>query len=307
MIFPSAAFVLFRLSPFVAIRLLLASCLLVLAGCDALEDVPRQPLVVEAFFVPGEPLPTVRVARAADLMQGTPLAVADAAVRVEWEGRATEFSWNGEQYAAPPGDTVRAGVAYRVTVTAGGDVARATARVPTRLRLSDLRLTPSDTTVRAVLLDTLRFDTTATGAREALVYPVLVDATWMPASSDTASWIRVSVLPSQVVGSRIVSFFFPNEVVAPERSFVRPEGATWFGGYAVPVDSLTGGRPAHRVKVTVVRSEEAYARFVGSADAPERREPVGNVVGGRGLVVGLSLDSVVVSLPASVPNAAPPP
>ncbi len=294
-------------------RILLAALALLFAGCDALEEVPRQPLILEAYFVPGEPLPAIRVARAAGLSTGTPSVVDDAdQVEVAYEGGVVLYAWDGEGYAPSVDDTVRAGVAYRVSVSAGGDVATATARVPPRLRLTDLRVTPSDTTVRAVLLDTLRFDTTAIGAREALVYPVLVDAEWRPASGDTSSWIRVSVLPSQVIGSRIVSFFFPNEVVARERSFDSGIFATgalavWSGGYAVPVDAATGGRPAHRVKVSVVRSEEAYARFVGSSDAPERREPVGNVTGGRGLVVGLSLDSVVVSLPASVPNAAPPP
>lgn len=294
-------------------RILLLLLPLVLVGCDALEEAPRQPLIVEAFFVPGEPLPMIRVARAAGLASGAPAAVADAdAVDVTFEGRTIAYAWNGEGYVASAGDTVRAGGVYRVSVRAGGDVATATARVPTRLRLTDLRVIPSDTTVRVVLLDTLRFDTTATGAREALVYPVLVDAEWKRASGDSSSWIRVSVLPSRVIGSRIASFFFPNEVVARERSFesgtpAAGELAVWSGGYAVPMDSVTGGRPAHRVKVSVVRGEEAYARFVGSSDAPERREPVGNVTGGRGLVVGLSLDSVVVSLPPSVPNAAPPP
>ncbi len=281
---------------------------MLLAGCDALEDAPRQPLIIEAFFVPGEPLPALRVARAAELKSGLPVAVDDAdRVEVAFDDRTVGYAWTGKEYAPQTADTVRDGVSYRVTVVSGEDRAEATARVPPRLRLSDLTLMPSDTTVRAVLLDTLRFDTTATGAREALVYPVLVDARWQSPPGDTESWIRVSVLPSRVVGSRIVSFFFPSEVVARESAFQRDDASAWSGGYAVPVDSISGGRPAHRVKVSVVRSEEAYARFVGSADAPERREPVGNVTGGRGLVVGLSLDSIVVSLPAFVPNAAPPP
>ncbi len=295
-------------SPAVLVRPFLVACLILLAGCDALEDAPRQPLVVEAFFVPGEPLPIIRVARAAELAIGSPVAVDDAdRVEVAFEGRTVVYVWAGEGYVPQAADTVRSGVTYHVSVASGRDLATATARVPPRLLLSDLTLTPLDTTVHAVLLDTLRFDTTATGAREALVYPVLVDAAWATAVSTLPNWIRISVLPSRPIGSEIVSFFFPGEVVAPESAFQRGDASAWSGGYAVPVDSVSGGRPAHRVKVSVVRSEEAYARFVGSADAPERREPVGNVTGGRGLVVGLSLDSIVVSLPAFVPNAAPPP
>jgi hypothetical protein len=281
---------------------LLSLCVLV--GCDALGGSERPPLVVEAFFVTGEPLPTVRVTRAAALFGGQPEPVPDADVMLDAGGRMLRLVYASGVYTAVESDTVAVGARYRLTVASEGDVAIATALAPPRIRLSDLRLTPSDTTVRAVLLDTLRFDTTATGARQELVYPVAVDARWRP-TSEGGQWIRVSVRPSQTVGSSLVSFFFPREAVAREATFVRGPEARWTGGYAVPVDLASGGRPAHRVTVAVVRSDESYARWVASADAPDRREPVGNVSGGRGLVVGLSLDSLSVLLPAL--HAPPPP
>jgi hypothetical protein len=278
-----------------------------LLGCDAIDPADPQPLVVEAFFIPEQPLPSIRVTSASAVGEGTPAPVAEGiSVEVKTQERTIRYRTEGGRWVPVVTERVVAGQTYAVEVTGGESSARGVARVPPRLDLGRVTLSPVDSTVRAVLLDDFRIDTTATGAREALVYPVLVRADWA-AGSQPDDWVRVSVTSSRTIASRITELFFPDDLIQLESAYASGGAAVWQGGYAVPVDSTTGGRPEHRVKVTLVRAEEAYARFFASADAPERREPVGNVTGGKGLVVGVSLDSVVVTLPAFVPDAAPPP
>lgn len=289
-------------------RAALGVCVLVawgIAACDTAPSVESDVLVVEAFFDVGQALPAIRVQRTAPLGGEYPgedaLAVSDATVAVTADGIPLTYGPSGQAGVYTPADArpVAPGVRYRVEVAWRGERAVAETRTPPRLALTRLAVEPFSAPIRAVLLDSLRFDTLGTGARQGFVYPVEVVATWAAADAaeDSLLWLRAQLRPAQGFSSTVVDFFFPPERIQPERELVL-DGAqrTWRGLYVLPVDSATAPLPRHRLRVALVRSGQDYARFAATRTAPVRREPRGNVVGGRGIVAGLSVDSLVVEV-----------
>ncbi len=278
--------------------------LLFAAACDSVPE-EGDALVVEAFFDVGRPLPDVQVRRTAPAAGLYPdslaTALSDADVRVSADGAVLLYEpvpgRPGRYRAAAPG-VVAAGTRYRVEVRWQARVATAETRTPPPLRIDSLRALPFSAPVRAVLLDSLRFDTLGTGAREGYVYPVEVYAWWAgaPVEEDTVLWLRTQLRPAQPFGSGVVDLFFPPERIAEERSFAADAPGTrlWRGLYAVPVADAAAPLPPHRVRVAVVRSGRDYARFAATRTAPVRREPIGNVVGGLGIVAGISVDSLTL-------------
>ncbi len=283
--------------------LLLMGVLLV--GCDLSAPRTDEVLVVEAFFDVGEPLPEVRVHRSAPFDGAFPgaeaTAIGDARVVVTAGGVPMPYR------AAPglpgryqPTGTARveAGVLYSVVVQWNDHEASAASRTPPLFQLDSVRAVPFAMPIRAVLLDSIRFDTLGTGARQGFVYPVEVFAWWsMPdAAADSASWIRAQVRPAAAFSSTVGDFFFPPERIEKERDLPVAEGPgrLWRGLYAVPVESADAPLPPHRVRVALVRSGRDYARFAATRTSPAQREPLSNVQGGRGIVAGLSVDSLTL-------------
>ncbi len=294
-----------------------AALLLMVAAlaCDG-STVDGDALVVEAFFDVGQPLPDVLVRRTVGIggayPTGEATGVADAEVVVTIAGAALPYApvpGQPGRYRAATADTVRAGAAYRVDVRWQGDRAWAETQTPPRLRLDSLRAFPFARAVRAVLLDSLRFDTLATGAREGFVYPVEVVAWWPSQTSpaDTALWVRSQLRPGlQLPGIELV---FPPERIAEEGAIEQgASGRVWRGLYAVPVASAEAALPLHRVRVAFVRGGRAYARYAATRGTPGRREPLGNVQGGIGIVAGVSVDSLTLQVgPAAFSPLRPPP
>ncbi|HEX7071675.1 MAG TPA: hypothetical protein VF190_12755, partial [Rhodothermales bacterium] len=154
-----------------------------------------------------------------------------------------------------------------------------------------------------VLLDSLQLDSLQTGARSAFVYPVEVTLQWAAsndlaaAAVDTSYWIRAQLKPYTEDLPGVIELFFRSEVIVREDRVRVEDGLrTWTGVYLVPVDSESDPLPEHSLKVALLRSDDDYARFASSRTAPERREPVSNVVGGLGIVAGVSVDSLTVRI-----------
>lgn len=276
--------------------------LVALAGCDAGPEATEDVLVVEAFFDVGEPLPGIRVQRTASADGAYPgaaaLAVTDAQLVVLVDDTPLPYSADPARagwYVPETDAVVVAEARYRVEVTWHGQQVRAETRTPPRLDVSELEVLPFEAPIRAVLLDSLRFDTLATGARQGFVYPVEVRVTWPSVPADTLLWMRTQLRPAQGFSSTVVDFFFPPERILPEAAFEGEEGRrSWRGLYVLPVDSATAPLPAHRVRIALVRSGQDYARFAATRTSPARREPRSNVAGGRGIVAGVSVDSTIV-------------
>ncbi len=280
--------------------------LLCVAACDTGARSDADVLVVEAFFDVGQPLPEIRVQRAAPFEGAYPdtaaLDLPDADVTVTRDGAAIAYApvaGRPGRYAAVDTGAVWPGVAYAVDVAWQGQQARAETYTPPRLVLENVRVVPFDAPIRAVLLDSLRFDTLGTGARQGFVYPIEVFATWplVATSDDSLYWMRSQLKPARGFSSTVVDFFFPPERIVPEGDIAR-EGVqrSWRGLYVVPVETAQSPLPPHRVRVALVRSGQDYARFAATRTSPTQREPRSNVVGGRGIVAGLSVDSVVVEV-----------
>ncbi|HYE58206.1 MAG TPA: DUF4249 family protein [Rhodothermales bacterium] len=270
---------------------------LVLAGCDAGEPPYVPELVVEAFLEAGQPLGglTLRRTLPTDAPSGND-AVTDAGALVRLSGQSVPLVHVGSGRYRPASPALLVpGSVLAFEATWQGSTATATTTVPPVLRLDSVRVEPASAPVRAILLEQFGFDP-ASIPREGFVYPVRVRAYWQaPAVPDTGLWVRVSLRPS--AGSS-VQFFFPPEVVRQEQEAV---GATmdaryYEGVYAVRVASETAPLPAHTLRVALVRGGTAYARFITTRSAPDRREPISNVTGGRGLFAAVSTDSVRVNV-----------
>jgi hypothetical protein len=269
---------------------------LALAACDATTPPYTPLLVVEAFVEAGRPLGELVLRRTLPTDDATrDDAVAGARVVVRLQGQTVPFAHVGAgRYRPASTPLLVPGTPLAFEAVWQGDTVRATTVVPPVLRLDSVRVEAAAAPVRAILLEQFGFDP-ASIPREGFVYPVRVLAYWpAPALPDTGLYVRVSLRPS--AGSS-VQFFFPPEVVRPEGDAAADPGRRRFEGvYAVRVPSETSPLPAHSLRVALVRGGIAYARFIATRGAPDRREPFSNVTGGRGLFAGVSTDSVRVEV-----------
>jgi hypothetical protein len=161
----------------------------------------------------------------------------------------------------------------------------ASSRSPVSIALDSVRVTPSTSPVEAVFADSLGL---AVG--EGVIYPVTVTLFWTAPEADTA-WVRARLRPPASFPSAIVDFVLDTDETRREAEF-EGEGPVrrWRGTYAVPVESLDDALPPHALDVFVLRSGTDYARYALSRTDPSRREPVGNVRGGIGIVAGVAID-----------------
>lgn len=276
--------------------------LCVVAGCDPVGPAFTPRVVVEAFLDAGRPLPDVllRTTRAPG-DGGADDVLADAAVTLDADGRTTRLlpvPGQPGRYRAADASGVVAGRVYGLSVAAPG-LPSASARtvVPPSLTIDSVAIEPAERTIRAVLLDSLRLDP-GPAPPVGFVYPVEVRVYWRApdAPADTFS-VRAQLRPTAADGAR---FFFPPEALLRENALPSPGGARVFVGvYAVPVATQQAPLPEHALRIALVRGAGDYARFIASRDAPDRREPVSNVRGGRGVFAGVSVDTVRVRVTAA--------
>ncbi len=266
--------------------------MLAFAACDVAEPEAAR-LVVEAFVETGRTLPTVTVGQTVGLEAAeSAAAVEDAAVvltvardEIAYEpvpGAAGRYGPQAERVAEE-------GERIGIEVTWQGQRAVAVSRMPTPVALDSVRVAPAAVPVEAVFADSLGLD-----VREGFLYPITVTLYWQAPAADTA-WVRTRLGPPAAFPSAVVDFLLATDAVQPEADLATGSDLgsglrAWSGVYAVPVASRDAPLPAHDLEVALLRSGPDYARYALSRTDPDRREPVGNVEGGVGIAVGISVD-----------------
>lgn len=276
--------------------------ILVLAASSACDSAPSAPdtLVVQAYFQPNMPYPAVTLSRAVPLDQdGIGRPVRDAELQITIDGAEIPYAESADPgvYTAQSEGLVAPGARFEFVARHGGDVASARGTVPPPMTLDSLRVVAADLPIRAVLLDSLSLPLDSLSiSSTGFIYPVDVTLWWKtPAESGGDFWVETSVTPLESFSSRLIDFFLPSSSVLQEPRN-GPGPLSWTGIYAVPVESATSPLPPHTLRVAAVRGELDYARFALSRTDPDRREPVSNVTGGIGVVAGIALDSIRVSV-----------
>ena len=290
--------------------------LLLSSGCDSALPTDSEPtLVVEGFIDAGQPVPSLRLSRTRPLQSpfdAGEAAVRDASVTLTIGSHAVAYVADGADPGlfrpAENGD-VRAtpGTEFALNVDWNGGRASAAGTVPPPIRLLSADVVVPDQPVAAVLLDSLLLaDSLAVGAYEGFIYPVEVTLRWDAADDpEERFWVRTQLRPYSDFPSTVVDLFLRSEAVFPEAS-AAAEGVdvhSWTGVYAVGVEGEDDPVPGHSLRIALIRSDRDYARFASSRDAPDRREPISNLVGAIGIFTAISVDSTRVQVGAE-PTAA---
>ncbi|SHK55146.1 DUF4249 family protein [Rhodothermus profundi] len=273
-------------------------------GCDTVVPGAEPVLVVEAFLETGAPPPAIRLRQTGPLTgpydPDGAQAVTDARVTLALD--TLYISYRPDPAAPgyyrperldlilPPQMSFVLEIQWRGLRIYARDA------LPPPIQIDSVQVSFPDVPVPAVLLDSLVLnDSLAIGARKGYLYPVEVTLWWhAPDAPDSSYWVRPHLQPAVPFSSVVVDLFLRTEQVLLEQQSARePDGRRrWTGVYAVPVDSAQAPLPAHTLRVALLRSGQAYARFAATRESPERREPVSNVVGGLGIVAGIALDSL---------------
>lgn len=280
----------------------------ILTACDAVSPQSDPILVVEAFAETGETLPVVRLRQTLKmdgLYDAAAAAAEGALVRVILpEGSVSYEPVEGDRglYRPTTSQTLDEGVPFAVEATWRSEHAVAAGSLPQRIRIVDVRATPAERPVQAVLLDSLQLDSLQTGARSGYVYPVEVSLWWDESNAgvrpDSLNWVRAQLKPFTALVPGVIELFFRSEQIMREDRVDLDGGRRkWTGVYLVPVDGEDDPLPEHSLKVALLRSDDDYARFASTRNAPDRREPVTNVEGGIGIVAGVSVDSLTLKIP----------
>ncbi len=275
-----------------------------LAGCDTVVPGSEPVLVVEAFLQTDAPPPTIRLRQTGPLAgpydPSGAQAVTDASVTLYLDTLIIPYRADPSApgyYRPVRSDLLLLPEAtFTLEIIWHGRLIRAHDALPPPIRIDSLQVSFPDTPVPAVLLDSLVFnDSLAIGARQGYLYPVEVTLWWRsPDDPDSTYWVRPHLKPDVPFSSVVVDLFLRTEQVLLERQCATDSNGRrrWTGVYAVPVDSARAPLPAHTLRVALLRSGRAYARFAATREFPERREPVSNVEGGLGIVAGIALDSL---------------
>ncbi len=275
-----------------------------LLGCDTLMPDSEPVLVVEAFFQTEAPPPAIRLRQTSSLYSAEVQAVTDAQVTLQVDTLSVPYQPDVEVPGIyrPMGNhtPLRAGQIVRLQVLWHGSQLQATDTLPPPIRIDSVRVMVPESPVQAVLLDSLLLnDSLATGARFGYLYPVTVTLWWQePVETQRPYWVRPHLRPEVPFSSRVVDLFLRTEQILQERQSGRDSYGRryWTGVYAIPVETAQAPLPPHRLRAALVRSGQAYARFASSREAPERREPVSNVIGGLGIAAALALDSLLLTI-----------
>lgn len=299
-------------------RILISVCsfflvVLFYAGCDSVLPGDPGTLVIEAYLNVGQPLPKIRITRAASLSAKRFLsttAVQGAEVTLTLDGQGFTYRpsvSNPIEYEPVDGNgvLVGAGAAFELVVVVDSQTARATGITPPSIQIKAIRLDVSVKPVTAVLLDSLDIglDSLNIGlnSRTGFIYPVQVAIDWVNQSEIAAeNWVETRLQPITPFSSSIVDFFLLPSAIFPEYSakLVGNNGVrTWQGVYAVPVKKESDPIPIHTLRVALLRSGETYALHASSRRDPVGREPISNLTGAVGFVGGVSIDSLSINVP----------
>ncbi len=286
---------------------LLGILVLLVGRCDSVQPEAEPLLVVEGFLDTEKPVPALEIRQTRSVRAPYPAdegtAVADARVVLTVDGRRVGFAPDPSRPGRylPQGEAfLRPGARFAFSAEWGRQRATAEGALPPPVRIDSLSVQAPPEPVEAVLLDSLNLDSLGVVSRQGFIYPVEVSLWWLPTpadvSADTLYWVRTQLKPFMTFSSRVVDFFLRPEQIRWEHTIGRDARGRrrWTGVYAVPVETRDTPLPEHRLRVSVLRSGQDYARYASSRDAPERREPVSNVTGGLGIVAGISVDSLVV-------------
>lgn len=269
-----------------------------LAGCDSEKPPFREDLVLEAFFNTGRAMPDVVVRRTLPPTATLGDDRVDDAEVLLYDGFRTDtlrpvVGDPGRYRAGPRADTVRAAGHYGLTLRRGDATLTAITVAPPRLQLVAARVFPSATPERGVNLDLAGLGLGATVAN-GYFYAVDVELEWVP-QLDSSLVVRANLRPSTEASGTL---FFPADVVVDEASAGDVRGAhrLWRRRYLVAVSGPNAPLPHHRVRVALVRGGDDYRRFAETRRTPTQRSPTTNVVGGLGIVAGVSADSLTVDV-----------
>lgn len=295
--------------------LIAALFIFVLCSCDTVQPVQEGTLVIEAYFDAGRPLPAVRVGRTQSLstpLSETGASVSDATVLLILSGVTIEYipvpdsAGTYRPLPTAPLSRVPALATFILSVETDQELATVAGMIPPRIRIENVSLSIPDEAIEAILVNTLDLglDSLDLGlnAQQGFIYPIQVTVDWTspdaPINTPTDYWIQTRLDPLERFSSSLIDFFLLPEQILPESSFeIDLLGRRrWTGVYAIPVDDRNTPVPTHELKISILRSDQLFARFATSRTDPGQREPITNVVGGLGFVGGVSIDSVRVHI-----------
>ncbi len=288
--------------------------LAVLGGCDAVQPDTPSLLVVEAFVTAEQPLPEIVLRRTASLREPYPLDLSTAATDAQLELRMQDMRiaysmQDAGKYKPMEPVTAVPGAELGLKVHWDNQTVTAESQIPPPVSLDSAKISISDAPVLGLSLgsvfidpfsaDSLGMESFGTGAREELVYLVEATLYWTGGIGDNDWWMRTQLRPNLGQNQRLNNYFLSPEVIQPETDipFVRVSQRSWSGAYAVPVKSTTDQVPAHKLRISLVRSTQAYASFVSGRSNPGEREPPSNILGGAGIFAGLAIDTLTIEIP----------
>jgi hypothetical protein len=266
----------------------------IITACGTVEPQSDEILVVEAFVMVDDSAPTVHVRHSQTVwgMMDGANPVGDAEVYLDHNGQAIRLAPGGEgRYRSPDSLGMSAGDVVAVDVRWRDMHARGSSVIPPSIRIDSFRVSPSLESVESVVIDSLQLG--APPPETGWVYLVDVSIWWQAPRQSNDSFVRARLSPESPFAGVVVDFFLRSDHIFEERS-ARSSGGVyrWDGVYAVRVGGPDDPLPTHELQLALLRSGRDYARYASSRDAADRREPVGNVKGGIGIVAGVAVDSM---------------
>ncbi len=272
-----------------------------ISACDTIGPETEPRLVVSCYVNAGEPLPSVSVHRTGRLdgpyrPRGRH-AVTDAEVTLRFLDRSVPYRPSsqtpGRYEPQMPAAVIPVGERFELQVAWQDARVHAASRVPPPIQIDSLTVDVAENAVEAVFADSIGLN-----VKQGFMYPVDVTMWWTDTTeteADSTHWIHAQVNPPAAFPSAVVGYFLRTSSVVPEeRTDRRGNRRKWTGVYGVPVASDTSALEPHDISIFLLRTHTDYARYATSRNTPEQREPVSNLSQGRGIVAGISFDSVSV-------------
>ncbi len=268
-------------------RYILYLLLGLIVGCgDVLNHPPQHLPVIEAYFYTHQAPSPVRITRIAGLDEKAPTPITDASLFLQLPGYTISYAPSPLQPGIYlPDETSRAlpgHIPFQLQITLKERSLTIQDTLPPPVTLEEVCLTAPSYPIEAVFADSLSL-----ALKKGWIYPVTVRLTWK-AEPPSNYWMHPRILPPASFPAAVVGFFLRTEEVFAEAE----HASTWEGLYAVPVASRETPFPMHHLIIRLFRGTHAYAAFARTRTLPESREPISNIPGGRGLVVGLAADSL---------------
>lgn len=291
-------------------RLLQASCAVVIlwipVSCDTVQPEVTGAIVAQMFVEPERPAPPLRLHRTAAFGDpGSGITGATATLSIgERRIRYTESSPAGWYVPDDAVTLLEAFSTFRLHVQTDERSFDIDGTIPPRIRDTAVRLDIPERAVRAVLLDSLSLPLDSLRlslpSQTGYLYPVVATLSWEAPDRDVDDdwWMETRLVPVRPFTSALIDYFLKPEGLAEERT-LSPDAdgrLSWSGVYAVPVSGPDDALPAHDLRIVLIRGSSTWAAFASSDGDPAHREPTSNVPGGVGIVAGISVDTLRISL-----------